>query len=101
MSTNEWQCYIALKEGVLFEGEGRHRWWHVVPLPARTATPEQTARHYGLRVETVNRYERRAREMLTRIRAAAGLIGDEAHVPVWPVMQSDDALLAYLFDERW
>jgi hypothetical protein len=101
MSRNEWQSYIALKEGVLFEGEGARRWWHVVPLPARSATPEQTARHYGLRVETVNRYERRAREVLNRIRAAAGLTGDDMQIPVWPVVQSDDALLAYLFDERW
>jgi hypothetical protein len=100
MTKLEWLCYIALKEGVLFDplyDGATTRTWRVVPPPVKTATVEQVARQYGMRTETVERYERSARRILDMIRAAAGLTGDQPSVPIWPTIQNDETLLRFLF----
>jgi hypothetical protein len=118
MTAAEWQVFIALKEGVLFDPappptpttaplpEGLRyrpkapmlRTWHMVPPPARTATVEQVARHYGMRTETVERYERSARRILHTLRERAGLTAAVPSVPIWPAIMSDTNLLKHLFD---
>lgn len=100
MTASEWQVFIAMKEGVLFDplwDGATIRTWHVVPLPAKTATVEQVARHYGMRTETVERYERSARKVLNDLRARAGLIGDDPRVPIWPAIMTDRRLLDMLY----
>jgi hypothetical protein len=119
MTAAEWQVFIALKEGVLFDPlpppppttaplpEGLRyrprtptlRTWHMVPPPARTATVEQVARHYGMRTETVERYERSARRILHTLRERAGLTAAVPSVPIWPAIMSDERLLRYLYGE--
>jgi hypothetical protein len=103
MQRGEWECWIGLKEGVLFEPKPKRsrkpgrRTWFVIPPPARSATVEQVARHYGYTERSVAEMDRRARKTLNEIRAAAGLTGDVPSVPVWPAVMSQRAMLKHLF----
>jgi hypothetical protein len=103
MQRGEFESWIALKEGVLFERKPKRsrkpgrRAWHVIPPPARSATAEQTARHYGYTERSVVEMDRRARKALSEIREAAGLMGDNPAVPVWPAVMSQRNMMRHLF----
>ncbi len=104
MTRGEFECWIALKEGVLFDPLPKRsrtvharRNWRVVPPPATSATVEQVARHYGYTEGSVKRLDQSARKLLDEIRERAGLIGDEVRVPIWPAVMSDRALLDHLY----
>lgn len=106
MTRGEWECWIALKEGILFDplpkrsrGIVRRRWF-VVPLPAKSATVEVVVRHYGYTERSVREMDRTARRVLNRFREAAGLIGDDVRVPIWPVVMNDETLIRHLFGSR-
>jgi hypothetical protein len=106
LTKGEWECWIALKEGVLFDPAPKgargiyHRHWFVVPLPAKSATVEQTARHYGYTERSVKEMDRTARRLLARFREAAGLVGEDVRVPIWPAVCTDENLLRYLYGSK-
>jgi hypothetical protein len=103
LTRGEFECWLALKEGVLFDALPKRsrrmviRTWHVIPPPAKSATVEQVARHYGYTEGSVRRMDREARRVLNDIRERAGLIGDVPHVPIWPAVMTDETLLRYLY----
>lgn len=106
LTKGEWECFMALREGVLFDplpkGSRRHvsRTWHVIPPPAKSATVEQVARHYGYTEGSVARMDREARRVLNGIRERAGLTGEVPSVPIWPAVMSDENLLRHLYGEE-
>jgi len=100
----EWECWIGLKEGVLFDPAPKKRMstpirrtWFVVAPPAKSATVEQVARHYGYTEESVRRMDQRARKLLNEIRAAAGLFTDGPTIQVWPAVNSQWNMMDHLF----
>jgi hypothetical protein len=103
MTRGEWESWIGLKEGVLFDPLPKRsrraviRTWHVIPPPARSATAEQVARHYGYTEGSVVRMDREARRLLNGIRERAGLTGDVPVVPIWPLVMNDETLMAHLY----
>jgi hypothetical protein len=104
MQRGEFESWIALKEGVLFDPAPKKRMrrptrrnWFVIPPPAKSATVEQVARHYGYTEESVRRMDQRARKMLTEIRAAAGLLDEVPKVQIWPAVMTQRSMMAHLF----
>jgi hypothetical protein len=103
MTRGEFECWLALKEGVLFDPLPKRsrqtviRTWHVIPPPAKSASVEQTARHYGYTERSVVELDRTARRILNGLRERAGLTLDVPNVPIWPAVCSDNNLLAYLY----
>ena len=103
MTRGEWECWIAMKEGILFDPLPKRsrrmvtRTWHVVKPPATSATADEIARHYGYTVGSVIRMERQARHILNDIRTRAGLTAEVRAVPIWPAVMSDANLLRYLY----
>jgi hypothetical protein len=103
MTRGEWESWIGLKEGVLFDPLPKRsrrmviRTWHALPPPARSATVEQVARHYGYTEGSVARMDREARRVLNDIRERAGLTWDVPNVPIWPAVMTDESLLRYLY----
>lgn len=105
MTRGEFEAWIGMKEGVLFDPLPKHsrqhvvRNWHVIPPPAKSATAEQVSRHYRYTEGSVVRMDREARRILTGLRERAGLTGDVPNVPIWPAVNSDRALLDYLYSK--
>ena len=103
MQRGEWECWIGLKEGILFEPKPKksrkpgRRWWKAVPPPAKSATIEQVAKHYGYTERSVAEMDRRARGLVAAMRDAAGLTGDHPAVPIWPTVMSQRNMLRHLF----
>jgi hypothetical protein len=118
MTRGEWESFIGLKEGILFDpppplivselpkgqwyrvSVPRTRTWHAVPPPARSATIEQVARHYLYTEGSVARMEREARRLLNTLRERAGLTRDIPDVPIWPAIMSDESLLRMLYGKE-
>lgn len=103
LTKGEWECFIGMKEGVLFDPLPKgarpmvRRTWHALPPPARSATAEQVARHYGYTEGSVVRMDQAARRVLNGIRERAGLTWDIPNVPIWPAIQTDETLLRHLY----
>lgn len=114
MTPAEWECWIAGQEGVLFtscrvkrqrpsyvwHGRNLMRSWMVIPPPAKHATVEQIAEHYGYTTASITRMEREARKLYRAIRHDAGLSGDLPLVPVWAALLADAELISLLSDNR-
>jgi hypothetical protein len=104
MTRGEFQVWIALKEGILFRPalsrfsrEIAPRTWFVIPPPAKSATIEQVAQYYGYTESSVKRMDQSARKLLNELRERAGLMKEIPDVPIWPAVNSDERILAYLF----
>jgi hypothetical protein len=103
LTRGEFECWLALKEGVLFDPLPKRsrrmviRTWHVVPPPAKSASIEQTARHYGYTERSVVELDRTARRILNGLRERTGLTLDVPAVPIWPAVMNDATLMDYLY----
>jgi hypothetical protein len=103
LTRGEFECWLALKEGVLFDPLPKRsrryviRTWHVIPPPAKSASVEQTARHYGYTERSVVELDRTARRILNGLRERAGLTLDVPAVPIWPAVMNDATLMDYLY----
>jgi len=103
MQRGEFECWIGLKEGILFEPKPKRsrkpgrRWWKSVPPPAKSATVTDVARHYGYTERSVTEMDRRARKTLDLFRRAAGLLDNADVVQVWPAVNNQRNLMEHLF----